>query len=116
MIQSSLDNQAFLQKNFKPNSPFFGYPILGLHQYAEIVFNYLKEAMSSAPVLALQNFQQDFVIKCDASGGVIRAILMQEGRPIAYLSKALSPNNLGLSAYEKEMLAVVFVVQNGRHS
>lgn len=43
------------------------------------------------------------------------AVLMQKGQPLAYLSKALSPKNLGLSVYEKELLAVVMTVVKWRH-
>lgn len=70
--------------------------------------------MCIAPVLAMPNFQKDSVIECDASGNGVGAVLLQEGRPIAYISKALTPTNLGLSAYEKEMLAAVIAVQKWR--
>lgn len=35
------------------------------------------------------------------------AVLMQVGRLIAFLSKALSQKHLGLSTYEKELLALI---------
>ncbi|CAA0835568.1 Unknown protein, partial [Striga hermonthica] len=50
-------------------------------------------------------------IHSDASDIGIGAVLVQEGRPLAYLSKALGPARLGLSAYVKEMLAVVEAVR-----
>ena len=70
--------------------------------------------MCTSPILAMPDFQKSFVLECDASGEGIRAVLSQEGKPITYLSKAPSQKNLGLSAYEKEMLAVVFAVQKWR--
>src|ERR1700677_5165369 len=35
---------------------------------------------------------------------------MQEGRPLAFTNKQLSERNLGKSIYEKEMLAILHVV------
>ncbi|KAL2245946.1 UNVERIFIED_CONTAM: Retrovirus-related Pol polyprotein from transposon 17.6 [Sesamum indicum] len=68
-----------------------------------------------SPVLALLDFTKPFVVETDASGRGIGAVLMQEGRPIAYLSKALEPKNLGLSTYEKEFLALLLAVTKWKH-
>lgn len=74
-------------------------------------FEALKTAMTSPPVLALPDFSKPFTIETDVSGNGIEAVLMQQGHPIAYLSKALSPTNSLLSAYERELLAVIHAVQ-----
>jgi hypothetical protein len=37
--------------------------------------------------------------------------VLQQGHPIAYISKALGPKNMGLSTYEKECLAILFAVE-----
>lgn len=71
--------------------------------------------MSSASVLRLPDFTKAFVIEVDAYTKGMGAVLMQEGLPIAYLSKALSPRNLGLSIYEKELLAIVLAVTKWKH-
>lgn len=71
--------------------------------------------MSTAPILSLPNFSKPFLIEIDASSDGIGAILTQEGHPLAYISKALSPKNRALSIYEKEMLAVLFVVKQWEH-
>ncbi|GJX89623.1 putative mitochondrial protein [Tanacetum coccineum] len=74
---------------------------------AELAYHKLKEAMVQAPVLALPNFDQEFVVETDASGKGIGAVLCQNGHPIAYWSKTLSAKHQALSTYEKEFLAVV---------
>jgi transposase InsO family protein len=81
------------------------------HQQA---FEVLKTALTSAPVLALPNFQIPFVIETDASGVGIGAVLMQSGHPLAFLSKALGPRSQGLSAYEKEYMAIIMAVDHWR--
>ena len=77
-------------------------------------FETLKLAMTSTPVLALPNFSEEFVIETDASSLGIGAVLSQNGRPIAYLSKAISEKKKAKSTYEKEMLAILEVVRAWR--
>jgi hypothetical protein len=80
----------------------------------DAAFGTLKHALSNAPVLALPNFSKQFHIETDASGSGIGAVLMQDGHPLAYISKALSPKSRGLSTYEKEYMAILMAVQRWR--
>jgi hypothetical protein len=64
-------------------------------------FHSLKQALSSAPCLALPDFSKPFHIETDASGSGVGAVLMQQGHPLAYISKSLGPKNKGLSTYER---------------
>ena len=56
---------------------------------ANTAFHNLKMAMTTPPVLALPNFQAQFIVETDACIDGVGAMLMQNGQPIAYLSKAL---------------------------
>ncbi|KAJ0800601.1 putative nucleotidyltransferase, Ribonuclease H [Helianthus annuus] len=79
---------------------------------AQKAFETLKEAMVQAPVLALPDWSQEFVIETDASSKGLGAVLMQGKHPIAFVSKALSPKQCALSVYEKELLAILLAVKH----
>ena len=70
--------------------------------------------MTRTPILALPNFQEPFTIEIDACHDGIGAVLMQQGQPIAYLSKALGEKHRALSIYEKEFLALIMAVERWR--
>jgi hypothetical protein len=73
-------------------------------------FQTLKMVMCTTLVLALPDFTKTSVLECDSSGKGIGVVLMQEGRPLSFTNKQLSERNLGKSIYEKEMLAIMHVV------
>ncbi|KAL4377558.1 hypothetical protein GQ457_02G015650 [Hibiscus cannabinus] len=84
-------------------------------------FQNLKEAVSTAPVLALPDFDEEFSVETDACEMGIGVVLTQRGKPLAFFSKALGNKHQKLYVYEKEMLAALMVVKKwsqylvGRH-
>lgn len=82
---------------------------------AQQAFDQLKTAMSTAPVLTLPDFTQPFIVETDASLNGIGAVLIQNNRPIAYLSKKFGIKSQALSTYEKELLALFTAVTKWRH-
>jgi hypothetical protein len=80
----------------------------------ESAFSALRQALVSAPVLALPNFEQSFIIETNASNEGVGVVLMQGGHPLAFLRKALGVKSRSLSTYEKKYMAILLAVQQWR--
>lgn len=72
-------------------------------------------ALCKALILGSPDFTKLFVLEIDTCAIELRVVLSQEGRPLAYLSKALYAKHIRLSIYEKEYLAILIVVEMWRH-
>ncbi|XP_021852236.1 uncharacterized protein [Spinacia oleracea] len=83
---------------------------------AHLALEKLKEALTSAPVLAVPDFSKTFVLETDGSKTGIGAILMQDNHPLAFISRSLGPKWQRLSVYEKELLAIVFAYKSGKEN
>jgi hypothetical protein len=78
-------------------------------------FSQLKEIMTKAALLVLQNYKKPFVLEADTYGYGVGAILMQDHRPIAFKSQAIGPKSAALSTYDKEALAIIKAIKKRKH-
>ena len=71
----------------------------------------LKTALTHAPTLSFYDVHKPVTIQCDASQSGLGACILQQEKPIAYASRALSKAELNYAQIEKEMLSIVFAVR-----
>ena len=79
----------------------------------------MKVAIATAPILCLPDFGRQSIITTDASDVAIRAILEQDFgsslQPIAFSSHKLNPTEIRYSAYERELLGIVWAIGQWKH-
>ncbi|GJT11029.1 putative reverse transcriptase domain-containing protein [Tanacetum coccineum] len=77
----------------------------------ESAFQLLKQKLCEAPILALPEGNDDFVIYYDASLQGLGAVLMQREKVIAYASRQLKPHEENYTTHDLELGAVVFALK-----
>ncbi|GJS30173.1 putative reverse transcriptase domain-containing protein [Tanacetum coccineum] len=78
-------------------------------------FQKLKQDLCTAPILALPEGPDDFVVYCDASLKGYGAVLMQRDKVIAYASRQLKTHEENYTTHDLELGAVVFALRLWRH-
>ncbi|GJT80827.1 putative reverse transcriptase domain-containing protein [Tanacetum coccineum] len=81
----------------------------------ENAFQLLKEKLCSAPILALPEGSEDFVVYCDASHKGLGVVLMQREKVIAYASRQLKIHEKNYTIHDLELGSVVFALKIWRH-
>ena len=74
-------------------------------------FEGVKYALTHAPTLALADPTLPYELVADASGECLGAILLQNGRPIAFESRRMNPAEGNYFATEQECLAVIHALR-----
>jgi hypothetical protein len=78
-------------------------------------FDALKLKLTQAPLLQLTDFEKTFKLECDASGIGIGGVLIQGGKPVVFFSENLHGPSLNYFKYDKELYALVRVLQTWQH-
>ena len=115
-IQRLLGTLNFLSR-YIPNLSTLTHPIRSLLEKHvpftwtvthDTAFDNIKQVLSSKPVLGFYDVNKPITLAADASCHGLGACILQDGRPIAYASRALTNTQLHYAQIEKELLAIVF--------
>nr|GEV23017.1 reverse transcriptase domain-containing protein [Tanacetum cinerariifolium] len=83
--------------------------------FMDLMIRLLKQKLCSAPILALPEGSENFVVYCDASHKGLGAVLMQKEKVIAYASRQLKVHEKNYTTHDLELGAVVFALKMWRH-
>jgi len=77
-------------------------------------FETVKKLLASKPILKPYDPNSEVTLTCDASGHAIGASLEQNGYPVIFISKKLSPAEVNYAQIDREALALVWATQRLR--
>ncbi|GJW70978.1 putative reverse transcriptase domain-containing protein [Tanacetum coccineum] len=77
----------------------------------ENAFQLIKQKLCSAPIVALPEGSEDFVVYCDAPHKGLGAVLMQREKVIAYASRQLKVHEKNYTTHDLELGSVVFALK-----
>ncbi|GJR12264.1 putative reverse transcriptase domain-containing protein [Tanacetum coccineum] len=72
----------------------------------EAAFQLIKQKLCSAPILTLPKGSENFIVYCDASHKGLGAVLMQNEKVIAYVSRQLKIHEKNYTTHDLELGAV----------
>ena len=81
---------------------------------AQIAFDNIKKVMSRETLLHYPDFNKPFHIHTDASLYQLGAVILQDGKPVAFYSRKLNPAQRNYTTTERELLAIVETLKEFR--
>ena len=79
------------------------------------VFDDIKSAVTTQPVLTYFDPKADHTIQCDASKWELGVVLLQNRCPVIYASRTLTETEQRYSDTERELVAVIFTLDRLIH-
>jgi hypothetical protein len=77
-----------------------------------VAFSKLKNLLTNAPTLGYFDARKPIVCQSDASQAGLGAVILQDGRPIEYASRAMTrTEQQSYAQIEKELLAILFAME-----
>ncbi|XP_031248851.1 uncharacterized protein LOC116106631 [Pistacia vera] len=108
-LSKAIRAKVYLRKETRLALP----PIMA--KACEQSFQELKKRLTTAPILTLSEVGIDYDIYVDASHNGLGAVLMQQGKVIAYASRQLKDYESKYPTHDLELVAVVFALKIWRH-
>jgi hypothetical protein len=96
------------------SSPPFNFQCWPVDCPQYVAFEAIKQALTSPPLLAFPDPSKQFEVRSDASLHGIGAVLLQDGRPIACMSKIVTPAQRNYSTTDQKLLAVYHACKEWR--
>ena len=81
----------------------------------EAAFTKMKQLIAKETLLAYPDFNKKFTIHTDASDFQLGAVIMQEGKPLAFYSRKLTTAQTNYTTTEKELLSIVETLKEFRN-
>ena len=78
-------------------------------------FEAIKQVIMTLQVLAYFDKTKKHTIQCDASKKGLGTVLLQESKPVMYVSRALTETEQRYSNIERELLVIVFALERLNH-
>ncbi|CAC5397951.1 unnamed protein product [Mytilus coruscus] len=73
-----------------------------------MAFQRVKKRLTEAPILAYFDVNKEVVLQVDSSKSGLGAVLLQEGKPVEFASRALKPLECNWAQIEKEALSMLY--------